>query len=39
MPLDYSSFADDVVAIFQDAAVEGADVETNLVRNPKRYGG
>ena len=32
VPLDHTSFADDVVAIFQDAAVEGADVETNLVR-------
>ena len=32
VPLDAGSFADDIVAIFQDAAVEGADVETNLVR-------
>jgi hypothetical protein len=32
VPLDYTSFADDVVAIFQDAAVEGGDVEANLVR-------
>ena len=32
VPLDYSSFADDVVAIFQEAAVEGGDVEANLVR-------
>ncbi len=32
VPLDAASFADDVVAIFQDAASEEADVETNLVR-------
>jgi hypothetical protein len=32
VPLDHTSFADDVVAIFQDAAVDGADVESNLVR-------
>ena len=32
VPLDHSTFADEVVAIFQDAATEEADVETNLVR-------
>jgi hypothetical protein len=38
VPLDHTSFADDVVAIFQDAAVEGADVESNLVRRRCRQG-
>ena len=32
VPLDHSTFAEEVVAIFQDAATEEADVETNLVR-------
>jgi hypothetical protein len=36
VPLDHTSFADDVVAIFQDAAVDGADVESNLVRRAAR---
>jgi hypothetical protein len=36
VPLDHTSFADDVVAIFQDAAVDGADVESNLVRSQRR---
>ena len=35
VPLDAASFADDVVAIFQDAAVDDADVETNLVRRAR----